>query len=236
MPRSLSVPRASVILFPGTNRNQDAAYALEKAGFETGTVWHKDTALPKTDLVVLPGGFSYGDYLRTGAMAVQSSIMRDVIRHAERGGRVLGICNGFQILCESGLLPGALLRNNHLKFNCKFVHLQVASSPTDYVSAYRPSQVIRVPIAHGDGNYTADKDTLARLKDDGSIAFTYCSANGEHSDAINNPNGSMNDIAGIYNRKKTVLGLMPHPENAVEEFHGSTDGHALFKSIFEALA
>ena len=228
-------PKAAVIVFPGTNREKDVHHALTQSGFETSYVWHHDSHLPAVDLVVLPGGFSYGDYLRTGAMAAQSRIMQDVKNHGSRGGRILGICNGFQILCESGLLPGVLQRTDHLKFNCKFVHLRVEAANAPYITNYRPHQVIRVPVAHGDGNYFADKDTLQDLEQNGQIAFRYCNDDGKIA-GEGNPNGSQLNIAGIYNKNKTILGLMPHPENAIDAHHGSTDGMAMFTSIFESLA
>jgi phosphoribosylformylglycinamidine synthase subunit PurQ / glutaminase len=215
-----------LITFPGSNRERDAALALEKAtGRKPEMVWHGDSALPKCDLIVIPGGFSYGDYLRTGAIAAHSPIMREVSAAAKKGVRVLGICNGFQILCEAHLLPGVMLRNESLKFVCRPVTLRVENNQTDFTRAYKPKQEIRVIVAHGDGNYFAANDTLKELEDDDRIAFRYC----------DNPNGSINDIAGIFNKAKNVLGLMPHPENAVEPLHGSTDGAGLFESLAKAM-
>ena len=219
--------KSALILFPGTNRERDAALALERAtGKKPMIVWHGDSELPKCDLIVIPGGFSYGDYLRTGAMAAHSPIMREVIAAARKGVRVLGICNGFQILCEAQLLPGVLLRNSHLKFNCRRVTLRVENTESDFTRAYKPGQEIRVIVAHGDGNYFASNDTLKELENEHRIAFRYC----------DNPNGSIRDIAGIFNKAKNVLGLMPHPEDAVEPLHGSTDGAGLFDSLAKAMA
>jgi phosphoribosylformylglycinamidine synthase len=219
--------RSALITFPGTNRERDAALALERAtGKKPIIVWHGDSELPKCDLVVIPGGFSYGDYLRTGAMAAHSPIMREVIAAAKKGVRVLGICNGFQILCEAQLLPGVLLRNAHLKFVCRRVTLRVENTDSDFTRAYKPGQEIRVIVAHGDGNYFASNDVLKELEDERRIAFRYC----------DNPNGSIRDIAGIFNKAKNVFGLMPHLENAVEPLHGSTDGGGLFESLAGAMA
>lgn len=219
--------QSAIIVFPGSNRERDAAMALQRAtGKKPLLVWHSDTELPKVDLVVLPGGFSYGDYLRTGAMAAHSPIMREVASRAEKGTRVWGICNGFQILCESGLLPGILLRNAHLKFNCKQVTLTVENTDSDFTRLCKPKQELRTIVAHGDGNYFVDPETLEKMEDKGQIAFRY----------QENPNGSLKDIAGIFNEKRNVLGMMPHPENAVEPLHGSTDGAVLFDSITKSLA
>ena len=199
-------------------------------------VWHADHDLPAgTDLVVLPGGFSYGDYLRCGAIAGRAPIMDAVRAHAERGGLVLGICNGFQILCESGLLPGVLMRNRDLRFICRMQHLRVERADTAFTAHYRTHQVIKVAIAHGEGNYEADAQTLAKLEGEGRVAFRYCDANGVVGGAAN-PNGSVNDIAGIYSEKFNVLGLMPHPENLIDPLVGGTDGRGMFKSLVESLA
>lgn len=229
--------RAAVIVFPGSNREGDAARALiEVAGVKPAFVWHADHDLPEgTDLVVLPGGFSYGDYLRCGAIAGRAPIMDAVRAHAERGGLVLGICNGFQILCESGLLPGVLMRNRDLRFICHMQHLRVERADTAFTAHYREHQVIKVAIAHGEGNYEADAETLARLEGEGRIAFRYCDAHGVIGGEAN-PNGSVNDIAGIYSEKFNVLGLMPHPENLIDPLVGGTDGRGMFKSIVESLA
>jgi phosphoribosylformylglycinamidine synthase len=228
--------KAAIVLFPGSNRENDMAAALEAAsGVKPAIVWHGDSALPQTDLIVLPGGFAHGDYLRCGAMAAHSPIMRAVVERAQHGTPVLGVCNGFQVLTEAGLLPGALMRNATLRFTCRDVHLRVENSQTLFANRYEAGQVIRVPVAHGDGNYFADDETLRRLEGEGRIAFRYCSAKGEIDDGAN-PNGSIRAIAGIYNESKTVLGLMPHPENAIEKDMGSADGKALFDGIVAALA
>ena len=200
-------------------------------------VWHAETALPAgTDLVVIPGGFSYGDYLRCGAMAAQSPVMAEVKRRAAQGVPVLGICNGFQIVTEAGLLPGTLMRNSHLKFVCADVHLRVETSQSLFTNRYQAGQVIKVPVAHAEGNYFADADTMKRLEDRGQIAFRYCGPDGSIVDGRGNPNGSSSNIAGVFNDTKTVLGLMPHPENAVEPMFGGTDGKALFEGMVEALS
>jgi phosphoribosylformylglycinamidine synthase len=198
-------------------------------------VWHRETELPPVDLVVVPGGFSYGDYLRCGAMAAHSPIMRDVKAKAEAGTPVLGICNGFQILTEAGLLPGALIRNAGLKFICKDVSLKVEDSDSPFVRKYKAGSVVRLPIAHAEGNYFADDATLDRLEGEGRVAFRYVTPDGETSDAAN-PNGSARDIAGIYNETKTVLGLMPHPERLAEDLLGGTDGKPMFEGLVEALS
>ncbi len=217
--------QSAIITFPGSNRERDAVLALTRAtGKKPIMVWHGDHDLPKCDLIVVPGGFSYGDYLRTGAMAAHSPIMREVVAAANKGVRVLGICNGFQILCETQLLPGILLRNASLKFICRRVTLRVENTESDFTRAYKSGQEIRVIVAHGDGNYFAAPDTLKELEDEKRVAFRYC----------DNPNGSINDIAGIFNEKRNVLGLMPHPENAVEALHGSIDGAGLFESLARA--
>ncbi|NTU76861.1 MAG: phosphoribosylformylglycinamidine synthase subunit PurQ [Alphaproteobacteria bacterium] len=217
---------AAVVVFPGSNCDRDAAVALERAmGKKPHMVWHTDTSLPKVDLIVLPGGFSYGDYLRTGAMAAQSPVMRAVVAEAKKGVHVLGICNGFQILCETELLPGVLLRNVSLKFICRSVRLKVENAATNYTRLYQKGQELRIPIAHGEGNYFAEPETLKRLEDNGQVAFRY----------LENPNGAARDIAGIVNEKGNVLGMMPHPERAAEELHGSTDGATLFESLVKGL-
>jgi phosphoribosylformylglycinamidine synthase subunit PurQ / glutaminase len=223
--------KSAVILFPGSNRERDAARALKQAsGRDAAIVWHGETELPSgTDLVLLPGGFSYGDYLRCGAIAARSPVMDAVRAHAARGGLVLGICNGFQILVESGLLPGVLLRNSHLKFVCRAQHLRVERADTRFTSLYEKGQVIEVAVAHGDGNYLADAETLKRLEDGGRVAFRYCDAEGDVAKA--GPNGSANAIAGIYSETFNVLGMMPHPENLIDPLVGGTDGAALFSSL-----
>jgi phosphoribosylformylglycinamidine synthase len=228
--------KSAVIIFPGINRERDMAHALSLASGAAPTmVWHADTELPDVDLVVVPGGFSYGDYLRCGAIAARSPIMEAVRRHASAGRYVLGVCNGFQILTESGLLPGVLMRNASLKFVCKVVHLRVETAETAFTNAYSVGEVFRAPIAHGEGNYFADPETLARLEGDGRVVLRYCDADGGRS-KFANPNGAINDIAGILNAGGNVLGLMPHPENLVEPIQGGTDGLGLFQSIARATA
>jgi phosphoribosylformylglycinamidine synthase len=219
--------KASVIVFPGSNCDRDMAVALRNAGADVTMVWHKDTALPPgTDLVAVPGGFSFGDYLRCGAIAAQSPVSRAVHTHAERGGFVLGVCNGFQVLTEMRLLPGVLMRNAGLRFVCRNVGLRVATTASAYTSAYAQGQVLTIPVAHHDGNYTADPDTLALLAGEDRIAFTY----------TDNPNGAQADIAGILSPNRRVLGMMPHPERAVDAGHGGTDGQGLFRGLMDALA
>jgi phosphoribosylformylglycinamidine synthase len=228
--------RAAVVIFPGSNREHDMLDALERTtGRRPLRVWHGDSELPKVDLIVIPGGFAYGDYLRCGAMAAHSPIMREVKARAAAGTPILGVCNGFQILCEAGLLPGVLLANETLKFHCFDVHLRVENSQTVFTSGYAAGQVIRVPVAHHDGNYFADKETLDRLEDEGRVAFRYVTAEGEATAAAN-ANGAARNIAGIFNETKTVLGFMPHPENATDPILGGTDGAGLFRGLAEALA
>lgn len=226
--------RACVVVFPGTNRERDIAAPLAAAtGRPPEMVWHQETSLPDCDLVVLPGGFSYGDYLRSGAMAVHSPIMRSVVAAANKGTLVLGICNGFQVLTESGLLPGVLMRNASLRFVCRDVWLKVETNDVPFTRGYAPGQVIRVPVAHMDGNYFADEGTLKTLEDHGRVVFRYCDERGNVTPEAN-PNGSRNNIAGIRNAAGNVLGLMPHPENLTESLLGGTDGRALFESLAEA--
>ena len=223
--------KSAVIVFPGSNREGDVLRALTSAGSRAEKVWHAETELPKgTDLVVLPGGFSYGDYLRCGAIAGRATVMDAVRAHAARGGLVLGICNGFQILCESGLLPGILMRNANLKFICHRQFLRVERNDTAFTRAYAKGQAIDVCVAHGEGNYTADEETLKRLEGEGLVAFRYSDAQG-HITTDSNRNGSMNAIAGIYSEKLNVLGMMPHPENLIEDLVGGTDGRGLFESL-----
>jgi len=227
--------KAAIITFPGSNREPDLAMALKRAtGREPLRVWHREAELPETDLILIPGGFAYGDYLRCGAMAAHSPIMREVRAQSERGTPVLGICNGFQVLTEAGMLPGALLPNRTLSFICRDVHLRVENSQTIFTCGYSTGQTIRVPVAHHDGNYTADPDTLDRLEDRGLVAFRYCGADGSITDD-DNLNGSARAIAGVFNESRTVLGLMPHPENAVDPLLGSTDGRAFFDGLIGAL-
>ncbi|WP_170358336.1 phosphoribosylformylglycinamidine synthase subunit PurQ [Ruegeria arenilitoris] len=219
--------RAAVIVFPGSNCDRDLAVAFEQAGFQVDMVWHKDAALPAgIDIVGVPGGFSYGDYLRCGAIAAQSPICKAVVEHTNRGGYAVGVCNGFQILTETGVLPGALLRNAGLKYICKTVGLKVETSDSAFTQGYNAGDVIGIPIAHHDGNYFADDTTLAALRDQDRIAFTY----------TENPNGSVGDIAGILSENRRVLGMMPHPERAADEGHGGTDGTALFRALSGVLA
>jgi phosphoribosylformylglycinamidine synthase subunit PurQ / glutaminase len=227
--------KAAVITFPGSNRQQDVIRALHQAtGSTPASVWHADHELPSgTDLVVLPGGFSYGDYLRCGAIAGHAEIMTAVRAHAARGGYVLGICNGFQILVESGLLPGILMRNAGLRFICKMQHLSVATQKSSFTSLYAQDQIIKVCIAHGEGNYIADADTIERLEAEDRVAFRYCNADGSRDNGAN-PNGSIHDIAGILSENRRVLGMMPHPENLIEDMMGGTDGRALFASLAQA--
>jgi phosphoribosylformylglycinamidine synthase subunit PurQ / glutaminase len=227
--------RAVVVIFPGSNRERDVCAALERAtGYQPLLVWHRDTTLPRADLIVLPGGFAYGDYLRCGAMAAHSPIMREVRDRAERGTPVLGICNGFQILTEAGMLPGALLPNRSLRFTCRDVHLRVENNQTIFTCCYEAAQSVRFPVAHHDGNYFADRETLDRLEERGLVAFRYCGPNGEISQE-ENFNGSARAIAGIFNDTRTVLGLMPHPENATDPLLGGTDGSAFFDGLVSAL-
>lgn len=215
--------KSAVILLPGLNRDRDMIAALTKIGGKAPvTVWQTDTEIPDVDLIVIPGGFSYGDYLRCGAIAARMPVMRAVAEKAAKGVTVMGVCNGFQILLEAGLLPGALMRNSSLKFVCREVKLEVANAETRFTSRYENGQVIRCPIAHHDGNYFADEATLARIEGEGQVAFRYAEGT--------NPNGSLNDIAGIVNAAGNVLGMMPHPENLIEDAHGGTDGRALFEA------
>ncbi|HVE77293.1 MAG TPA: phosphoribosylformylglycinamidine synthase subunit PurQ [Gemmatimonadaceae bacterium] len=223
--------RFGIVTFPGSNCDYDAYRAVvDSLGEDAVYLWHKDHDLDDVDVVLLPGGFSYGDYLRPGAIARFSPIMREVAAHADRGGPVLAVCNGFQIACEAGLLPGALLRNGGLRFVSQTVVLRVESAETLFTSRYRPGQLLRVPIAHGDGRYTADEATLDQLEGDGQVVFRYVNAAGE-ADSRANPNGSMRGIAGIVNRTGNVLGMMPHPERAVDKLLGSDDGLPLFESL-----
>jgi phosphoribosylformylglycinamidine synthase I len=228
--------RTSVIVFPGSNCDRDVKVALERiTGRAPAMIWHGDAAVPASDLIVLPGGFSYGDYLRCGAMAAHSPVMRDVIAKAKAGTPVLGICNGFQILCEAGLLPGVLMRNASLKFVCRDVHLKVERADTMFTSKYAKGEVIRVPVAHGDGNYFADPETLARLEGEARVAFRYCDETGAVT-AEANPNGALGNIAGIVSETGRILGMMPHPERLYESALGGTDGRRMFESLADALA
>jgi phosphoribosylformylglycinamidine synthase subunit PurQ / glutaminase len=224
--------KSSVIVFPGSNCDRDIAVALEKFKIKNQMVWHEETNLPKSDLVVLPGGFSYGDYLRSGCIASKSRIINDVISHAKNGGLVLGICNGFQILIETGLLPGTLLRNKKLKFLSKNVFLKVFNTENRFCSDYDKKKIIELPIAHNEGNYFAKNSILKNLEDQSLIAFKYCDIKGNINDE-SNPNGSSMNIAGILNDKKNILGLMPHPERLVDPLLSGEDGSLMFKSLFK---
>jgi phosphoribosylformylglycinamidine synthase subunit PurQ / glutaminase len=228
--------RAAVVIFPGSNCDRDTATALHDVmGFETHLVWHRDTDLPGYDLVVLPGGFSHGDYLRTGAIAAHAPIMAAVRRAAARGVPVLGICNGFQVLLEAGLLPGAMLRNAGLGFRCEWVHVRVERDDTPFTAAAEPGRVLRLPIAHGDGNYHAPAELLPRLEGEGQIVFRYCDPAGAIRPEAN-PNGSVAGIAGICGEQRNVVGLMPHPERASEADLGSEDGAIVWTSLLEGTA
>ena len=228
--------KAAVIVFPGSNRERDMVLALRRAsGRDPLLIWHRETSLPPLDLIVVPGGFAYGDYLRAGAMAARSPVMREVVARAGKGTAVLGVCNGFQVLTECGLLPGALMRNAGLRFICKPVDLRVETDRTIFTDHYEPGQVIRVPVAHHDGNYFADETTLERLEGEGLVAFRYCSPDGRLTEAAN-PNGSIGSIAGILNARRNVLGLMPHPEDATDPLAGGEDGLPMFRSLAEALS
>lgn len=221
--------KSAVVLLPGLNRDRDMIAALTKvSGAPPLAVWQTETDIPDVDLIVIPGGFSYGDYLRCGAIAARMPVMRAVAEKAASGVPVMGVCNGFQILLEAGLLPGALMRNASLKFVCRQVKLEVANADTAFTRAYTPGQIIACPVAHHDGNYFADAETLARIEGDGRVVFRYAQGT--------NPNGSLNDIAGIVSASGNVLGLMPHPENLIESAHGGTDGRALFEGLLEAAA
>jgi len=214
--------KAAVIVFPGSNCDRDMAVALKSAGADVTMVWHKDASLPdRVDFVAVPGGFSFGDYLRCGAIAARSPVTAALVRHVERGGYALGVCNGFQVLTETGLLPGALMRNANLRFICKDVELNVVTQDSAFTEKYGKSDVVTYPVAHHDGNYTADPETLAKLTAEDRVAFTY----------KDNPNGSVADIAGVMSENRRVLGLMPHPERAVDAGHGGTDGQRLFAGL-----
>ncbi len=228
--------KAAVIVFPGSNRDRDVAIALEQStGKAPAMIWHQETKLPKLDLIIVPGGFSYGDYLRCGAMASMSPIMAEVKRQAAKGVRVIGICNGFQILTETGMLPGVLMRNRGLKFICADVHLKVEQTKSAFMSRYKKGDVIRFHIAHNEGNFYADTKTLKEIEDKGQVAFRYCEASGKVSNA-GNPNGAKNHIAGIFNVKRNVLGLMPHPEVMCDPMLGCNDARRLFDGMVESVA
>jgi phosphoribosylformylglycinamidine synthase len=228
--------KSAVIVFPGSNCDRDVFTVMEQQGLNPIKVWHDDASLPEgLDLVVLPGGFSFGDYLRCGAMAARSPIMQDVITFADKGGYVLGICNGFQILCESGLLPGTLMRNDHLKFNCKETTLRVEANDSVFTSGYEKGQVINLPVAHAEGNYFADAETLKALNDNGQVVLRYASAEGKVGEEFS-PNGARENIAGITNKAKNVLGMMPHPERHADAALGGIDGIALFAGLAKKFA
>jgi phosphoribosylformylglycinamidine synthase len=227
--------RSAVVVFPGSNCDRDVAVALEKVtGGPVAMVWHGDASVPAADLIVLPGGFAYGDYLRCGAMAAHSPVMRDVVARAKAGTPVLGICNGFQVLTESGLLPGVLMRNASLRFVCRDVHLAVEQPDTLFTSHYRKGEVVRIPIAHGDGNYFADPATLDRLEAEGHVVFRYVDEAGNATPAAN-PNGAQRNIAGICDPTRRILGMMPHPERLFEPLLGGSDGRRLFESVLATL-
>ena len=221
--------RSAVIVFPGSNCDRDIAVALEKMQFKNQMVWHKETNLPKTDLIVIPGGFSYGDYLRSGAIAGKSKIINEVIKAANSGCLILGICNGFQILTETGLLKGTLLRNKNLKFINKDINIKVINNQTKFSSKYKLNEILKINIAHNEGNYFTDSNHLEELKENNLIAFKYCDENGNINE-LSNPNGAIDNIAGIYN-SKNILGMMPHPERMIDEITSNTDGLNLFSSL-----
>jgi phosphoribosylformylglycinamidine synthase len=226
--------KSAVVVFPGSNRDHDMIAALTKIGGAAPAIaWHADNDLPKVDLIVLPGGFSYGDYLRSGAIAARAPIMRAVAECAAAGVPVLGVCNGFQILCEAGLLPGVLMRNADLRFVCREVGLRVETTDTVFTRNYAKGAVLRCPVAHGDGNYRCDNDTLRRLQGEDRVAFRYAALPGDPHGG--NPNGSLDDIAGILNDRRNVLGMMPHPEDLIESMQGGTDGRPLFESLVTSL-
>ncbi|MBK8383013.1 MAG: phosphoribosylformylglycinamidine synthase subunit PurQ [Ignavibacteria bacterium] len=222
----MSKARAGIVVFPGSNCDHDA-YNVIKNILDTDTefLWHKDGSIGDRNIIILPGGFSYGDYLRCGAIARQSNLMKEIVRFADNGGIVIGICNGFQVLCEAGLLPGVLMRNDNLKFICRTVTLKVENNKSIFTGEYRIKEEIRIPVAHGEGNYYCDDETLTGLIGNNQILFTY----------TDNPNGSLNNIAGIQNLKRNVLGMMPHPERASDEILGNTDGRRLFESVIESV-
>lgn len=227
--------KSAVVVFPASNCDRDMIVALEKiTGQKPHIIWHQDTEIPDVDLIALPGGFSFGDYLRCGAMAARAPALREVIRHADKGGNLIGVCNGFQVLTETGLLPGALMRNESLKFVCKDVTLKVENADTKFTNAYVQDQLIRVPVAHHDGNYFADAEKLKQLEDEGRVVFRYVDEKGAAT-ADANINGSQNNIAGIINRRKNILGMMPHPERLIETPQGGTDGLGFFESMINAL-
>ncbi len=230
----MTKPKFGVVVFPGSNCDGDVYYVLKEIFHQDARyIWHKDSSLGDVNIVVLPGGFSYGDYLRCGAIARFSPVMREVVRFAEKGGVVVGICNGFQILLEAGLLPGAMLKNKSLRFVCKYTYLRVENANTRFTSACEPGQILEIPVAHGDGNYIVDEGTLEKLEDHQQILFRYCDPEGNITEEAN-PNGSMGNIAGLINEQGNVVGLMPHPERCAEEVLGHTDGRKFFQSILDS--
>jgi phosphoribosylformylglycinamidine synthase subunit PurQ / glutaminase len=230
----VTVPRVGVVTFPGSLDDRDALRAVRLMGGKAISLWHRDPDLSGVDAVILPGGFSYGDYLRAGAIARFAPVMRAVREHADRGAPVLGICNGFQILCEAGLLPGALVRNRGVSFVCRWVHVRVESAATPFTAERSPGTVLDVPVKHGEGQYVADRDTLRALNQEDGVVFRYCSSRGELGEAWN-PNGATDHIAGVRSERGNVVGLMPHPEHAVDPEVGPTGGRALFESLFASL-
>lgn len=234
--REVRVVKAAVIVYPGSNCDRDVRVALARAtGLEPLAVWHRESEFPQVDLIVLPGGFSYGDYLRPGAVAAHSPIIREIRNRAEKGVPVLGICNGFQILTETGLLPGALLQNAGIKFICRDVHLRVESSESPFTKAYRAGEVLHIPIAHHEGNYFVGPETLDNLEGDGRIAFRYCDPEGVVNEDAN-PNGSIGNIAGVFSKDRRILGMMPHPERLVESLLGGEDGKRMFEGLVAAFS
>jgi phosphoribosylformylglycinamidine synthase I len=231
----MSKMKFGIVVFPGSNCDHDAYRAAKHVmGQDAHFIWHKDSSLGDADVIILPGGFSYGDYLRTGAIARFSPVMKEVIRFAKNGGTVIGICNGFQILLEAGMLPGVMLRNSSLKFVCRFIRLKVENVTTRFTSECLQGEVLKIPVAHGEGNYFADNETIESLQEHSQIVFRYCSSSGEIDEA-SNPNGSLLNIAGIINKEGNVMGMMPHPERAVESALGSADGKKIFTSMIESL-
>ncbi len=227
--------KAAVIIFPGSNCDNDAKLALEKLlNAEVSMVWHNNTSIPKVDLVILPGGFSYGDYLRPGSIASKSKIVEDVINKGKKGTPILGICNGFQILTETKLLPGVLIRNSNLKFICENTFLKVENNSSIFTSSYKYNEIINIPIAHHDGNYFADENTIKKIEDSNMIVFKYCEKNGSIS-KNSNPNGSIKNIAGVINKSGNILGMMPHPERAYDKLIGTVDGSKVFTSLLDKL-
>jgi len=225
--------KSSVIVFPGSNCDRDIAVALEKFQIKNQMVWHNEQNLPKSDLVVLPGGFSYGDYLRAGCIASKSRIINDVLKHANRGGLLLGICNGFQILIETGLLPGVLLRNKNLRFLSKNIFLKVININNKFCLNYKKKDVVQLPIAHNEGNYFASNELLKKLENENLVAFKYCDKKGDVNEK-SNPNGSSNNIAGILNNEKNILGMMPHPERVIDPILSGEDGSIMFESLLKS--